>query len=756
MRAFPLLACLFTIAIGAPAFAADASDDSQSANALQEIIVTAQKRSERLHDVPMGVTALPGEALQKLQVLSLEDLAPMVPAFSVESVAPGQERLTIRGENVGSISSTVATYIDESPFGSSTALANGANLAGDFDTWDLQRVEVLRGPQGTLYGAGSEGGLLKYVTTAPDPKAFAAAFQVGGESVAHGDGGGSIKGMINVPLSDRAAFRVSAYDETLLGYLDNEQLNEKNINGGSKKGVRGSLLLNPTDDVSIRISAVEQTLHSDNFPYVDVFGPGLTPLTPPANQLQPDHGDYTENRFINEPNTYRYENYSTEVNWNLGWANATSVSTYGTSGWDLINDATELQLAPGFTYGDLAASIVGAPAGINLPEALNVRKLTQEFRLASPAAQLLEWQIGAFFTRETSSIVQNLFAFGIPDGTNLPLPALETVGLDASYKEWAGFGDVTYHINSQFDVEAGGRWSSNKQSVAENVGGLLVSPPQVVTGDSTGHDFTYSLAPRWHITSDTLAYARIATGYRPGGPNVLPPGAPAGVQREYVADSTINFEVGLRTTALDGRLSVDVAAFDIDWKKIQLAQTVQGFTIDANGGTARSQGVEWTLGLIPVHGLTFNLTGSYVDAKLTSSAPAAGGVDGDHLSYAPPWSASLDGNYQWLAFSDFDAFVGATWNFIGSRLNDFSATAVVVNGVPGFAPVPRAQLPSYNTVNLRAGVDNAHWALELYAKNVGDSRGITYYNNTASSNFGGEEGLIQPRTVGITVTAKLQ
>src|SRR5450631_202353 len=192
MRSSLLFAFTGTMVMAAPAFAVDTAADSQSVNALQEIIVTAQKRSERLHDVPMGVTALPGAGLQKLQVLSLEDLAPMIPAFSVESVAPGQERLTIRGENAGGIGATVATYIDESPFGSSTALANGVILSGDFDTWDLQRVEVLRGPQGTLYGAGSEGGLLKYVTNAPDLKGFAAAFQVGEESVDHGQAGSSI------------------------------------------------------------------------------------------------------------------------------------------------------------------------------------------------------------------------------------------------------------------------------------------------------------------------------------------------------------------------------------------------------------------------------------------------------------------------------------------------------------------------------------------------------------------------------------
>src|SRR6185312_16653299 len=170
-------------------------------------------------DVPMGVSAVGSDDINKQQLVDFADLQSKVPGLSVQLNAPGLERLTIRGENVGSVGSTVTTYIDETPFGSSNALANGSILAGDFDTWDLQRIEVLRGPQGTLYGAGSEGGLLKYVTNAPDPTKFAAAAQVGGEDVTDGGAGGSGKGMLNMPLGDRAAFRLSGYYSKLPGYI---------------------------------------------------------------------------------------------------------------------------------------------------------------------------------------------------------------------------------------------------------------------------------------------------------------------------------------------------------------------------------------------------------------------------------------------------------------------------------------------------------------------------------------------------------
>jgi outer membrane receptor protein involved in Fe transport len=252
-----------------------------------------------------------------------------------------------------------------------------------------------------------------------------------------------------------------------------------------------------------------------------------------------------------------------------------------------------------------------------------------------------------------------------------------------------------------------------------------------------------------------MVYARIATGYRPGGPNDLPFDAPASVPRTYQADKTTNYELGTRTDLLDRTLSIDVAAFLVDWKDIQLSEFVAapgtpGFTINANGGTARSKGLEWTLGLTPVSGLTFTLTGAYVDAYLTSAATATGGNEGDRLPYVPKWSTSLDGAYTWRAFGNYNAFAGATWSYLGSRFNDFSATY----GATGFTANPRPELPSYNTVNLRAGLENGRWTFELYGKNVGDTRGITYYTNSATPNYGGAVAYAQPRTIGVLVTAR--
>jgi iron complex outermembrane receptor protein len=757
-RLSPLVPLVLVPLAAAPAAHADeqAQPNATAATAttLQEVVVTAQKRQEKLHDVPMGVTAVTSEQLDKLRLADFQDLQAMVPALSVQQIQPGLSRLTLRGENVGSVGSTVTTYIDDTPFGSSNALANGSIITGDFDTWDLKRVEVLRGPQGTLYGAGSEGGLLKYVTNPPDPTKEAAAFEIGYEAITHGGSDPLAKAMINVPIAGSAAIRLSGFTTWIPGYVDDSQLNETQVNRGYRQGGRASFLVNATDNFSIRLTAFGQNLRTDGTNGVDVVGAAGTPLTPPANQLQPDSGDYNQNRFINEPSTFRYRVVSATLDWNLGWGELSSISSYGKNYQNLFTDVSSAMLQPGVTYGNLATLVVGAPAGLAETNVITMGKFTQELRLASTGTHTLDWQLGAFFTREASMIVQSLPSFFVPSQALTPLPSLESPVLGAIYREGSGFGQITWHFNPQFDVGLGVRWSENRQSEDESIGGLLVNPPQLTGGSSTGTDWTYSVAPRWHVTDNTLVYARVATGYRPGGPNALPPIVPIGVVTQYQADSTTNYEVGMRTGFLDNRLSIDVAAFLINWQKIQLFEFVDNFGINANGGSAQSKGAEWTLGLTPVEGLNFLLTGAYIDAALTADAPAAGGSNGDALPYAPKWSTSLDGSYTWHAANDLDAFVGATWSYTGARISDFAASATVVGGALAFVPDPRATLPSYNTVSLRAGLEEARWTLELYVKNIGDTRGITAYGNSGTPNFGGSIGLIQPRTVGATATVR--
>jgi iron complex outermembrane receptor protein len=715
----------------------DATPRSDSdADSLETIVVTAEKREERLQEVPMSVTALSGGLLDKLQARDFSDFAVMVPGLSLMSTGPGITQLTLRGQNAGGDGSTVAVYIDESPFGSSNALLNGSVLSGDFDTWDLQRIEVLRGPQGTLYGANSEGGLLKFVTQAPILGNFSGEVEATGESVDHGGNGGDVRAVVNLPLGNIAALRISAFDQDMAGYIDDPLSGQRDVNSGHKDGGRASLLLAPTDTFSIRLTATEQETKTSGNPAYDGN----------PNTLQPLHGDLTQERYITEPNNFKYENYNATINWNPGPVSVVSTTTYSVLNTDQITDDTNVVFVPpSTTLGEVLTGAFGTPTGGYENNNASMEKVTQEIRLASPVSDFLEWQIGGYYTRETGLLEQHLNALTLPSGAPAALPSLEVVSLPSTYKEWAGFGDVTYHFNSQFDVQLGGRWSTNEQTATESISGLLVGATSFSV-PSKGNVFTYSVAPRWHVDANTMVYARLATGFRPGGPNVLPPVAPPSVPRAYGSDSTVNTELGIRSTQLDGHLSIDVAVFHVDWKDIQLLELVDTFNVNGNGGKARSQGVEWTFAYLPVHGLTFTWTGAYTDAELTTPAPAVNGQSGDPLPFAPKFSTSLDGEYEWAAFADYNGFTGVTWSYIGTRSTDFASSNAVV-------PV-QVGLPSYDTVAVRAGLENSRYRVELYGKNLSDARGITGYASSGAPGLGAQINVIQPRTVGVTVSAK--
>ena len=710
---------------------AAALDADRAANgneiSLTTIIVTAEKRAEPLKEVPMSVSAISGATLDDLQARDFADYAALVPGLSLASSQPGLTRLTLRGQNAGGVGSTVGVYVDESPFGSSTALLNGGTNTGDLDTWDMQRIEVLRGPQGTLYGASTEGGLLKFVTNAPVLGSFSGAAEITGESVDHGGNGGAVHATLNLPLGDKFAFRISGFDQDVPGYIDDPSRKVSDLNDGHKSGGRASLSVIPTESLSIRLTASSEQSKYNGANVVDV-----DPVT-----LHPLHGDLTQERLFPEPSNFKYANYNATIDWNAGPVRLVSSTSYGILNTDTDNDLTPL-------FGGFAAALFGGTPGALLDDNVSLKKFTQEIRLTSAASDLLEWQVGGYYTRETGELNEHLNAVALPGGALLGL--VEQPLIDSTYKESAGFGDLTFHFNPQFDVQVGGRYSHNQQTESQiTTFNSLISPtPQVAAANSSGNVFTYSAAPRWHVDANTMVYARVASGYRPGGPNVVPPGAPPGVEREYRADKTTSVELGVRSTLLDGFLSLDLAAFHVDWKDIQLFETVNGFGINGNGGTARSQGLEWTFGYKPVHGLSFEWTGAYTDAKLTSDASALNAVSGDRLPYAPKWGTSLDGDYEWPLFSSFKGFVGATWSYVGSRSSDFASSATT--------PAGQLELPSYNTTAVRLGVESDRYRVSLYGKNLSDARGITNYLNSGAPYP--QVTVIQPRTIGVVLSAK--
>lgn len=690
------------------AYAQDANDD--------EIVVTAQKREERLRDVPQSVTAITGEDLEILQANDFDDYAGHVPGLQVTGGQPGNSRVTLRGLNTGGVASTVGVYVDETPFGSSTSLVNAAALALDLDPYDVARVEVLRGPQGTLYGANTLGGIIKFVTTAPDPGAFSARAGGAVETTEGGDTSWSTRAMVNIPLGDQAALRVSGLRRSEGGYIDDPSRGVEDVNGTETAGWRASFLLNATDDLTIRLSAQSQDIESDNTESVAYYR-SLQPVAGDTDQFSPFD--------VSSDVTYRILNAT--VDWELGWASLVSSTSYSELEQFHLEDGTLAFGTPSY-----------------LVESIPQDKFTQEVRLASNGDGPLEWLIGGFYSRENGLLDQAIFLGTPPPGTFSGL----TASIDSEYTESAIFGGVTYHFSPQFDIAIGARYAENEQSMRQ--GGTAVSNG---TQNSSDDAITYSIAPRWRVNDRTMIYARLATGYRPGGPNIF--GVPTIIPPTFDPDETTNYEVGVRTDLIEGLLSVDATVYHIAWSDIQLLVFDGSVAGNANGGGAESQGLEWAVTLTPTDALTVAWTGAYTDAQLTDNTDpiVVGGADGDPLPYAPDWATTLDVSYEWAVGGNANAHVGGAWRYVGEQSNGFPGVSGFLNSQPQLA------LPSYNILDLRAGIDFDTFSLQLFAKNVTDERAITQFGGvgdtlpdvTLSPN--GAAVLVRPRTIGISVSA---
>ena len=740
-----------------------------------EIIITAQKREEAILDIPQSVTVVGGEMLERQHAVSFQDYLNQVPGLSLEQSEPGVGRLVLRGVNTGGVSSTVAVYVDETPFGSSTGLVNGAILAGDFDTFDVSRIEVLRGPQGTLYGASSLGGVLKFVTNTPQFGQFHARGRAGIEFVDGGSTGYNVSGMVNAPLGDVAAFRASGFYRKNPGWIDGTgsdadflgvpALGGKDINDGQVWGGRGSVLFKPTPELSIRLTAIAQHIESDASSDVEVD----------QDDLDPIDGKLRQSRWFKDPNELKYRLFNGVVEYDFGFASLVSSTSFGKADQTFTVDVVPILgmglnflfgplHPPGFPVPQLTTSVIGPYED----QQTDLSKFTQEIRLASPSSEKFEWMVGAYYTHEEGKIDQFIssvdMATGQPFGIDL-LDNLANARIDSKYKELAGFANVTWHATDRFDVTAGGRLAKNDQSAHQITSGnpFVVGPSDFVT-KSDESVFTYSISPRFELNDNTAVYARIAKGYRPGGPNVVSPTSPPDVPRTFDSDSLTSYEIGLKTD-LGRRMSFDIAAYHLKWKDIQLITLIDSVGVNINGGTAASNGIEGQLTLRPVQGLQLGVNGAWIDAHLTSDTPPlAGGLDGDTLPYVPKVSFSLNTDYEWKISNSATAFVGGTIAYTGKQRDNFQVGEIVGVNPDGsfiFEITPQRRISDYATIDLRAGVDFESFTLEAYVKNLTNTEGVGSLAGLTDQVLGTNllpgdairAALTRPRTIGLSVTA---
>jgi outer membrane receptor protein involved in Fe transport len=757
VRRATLFCSAAAVLYGAP-IAARAADAAPGAapSSVGELVVTARKRTERLVEVPAPISAVSGEKLRQADDVKFSDYLDTVPGVNISTGREGSTLLILRGIATGAANPTVATYIDEAPFGSSTIFALGAALTPDIDPGDLDHIELLAGPQGTLYGANAIGGILKFVTMPPSLTSFGGRVEVTGDTVSHGGQGWGARGMLNVPVvTDKLSLRISGYDRDDPGFIDDVLHGRRDINDTKVWGGRVDALWQPLSDLTVRVSALFHDLDGADNNGEDVYQKRLD-----ANHgviTGPTYGDLEAKRYLPQPLTLRYALYNGTVTWTPGPVSVISSTSYSTETADALSDVTA-QYGPSLNQiGALYQGLLHLPVNPYYPPNLAVtlardiyqEKLTEELRVASHGEHKLDWQVGVFTTKEYSTADDPAALFTYPSGAPFtsPIPPFQNVfhaTLISHYAEVSVFGDVDYHLTPRFDVTLGARESFDWQDYKQPSSGILYGAPSTPMASGSESAFTFLVNPRYRLNDHNTLYIRIASGYRPGGPNAVPP-AVLNFPATFGPDFLTDYEGGWKAELFDRRLSVDAAVFYLKWSKMQLPTVIGGYSAEANGGAAHSDGAEGQVAWSPVNGLNLGADATYTDAVMDSDNPSAGAFKGDHLPLVPKWNVGLSANYSHEIAEGWVGNVGANYRYQGDRPNIFVANSPT----SGYY----VELPAYYTLDLQAGVMRDGLRLQVFAKNVTDRRGI----NSLSSNTGGLDpdwvaGVIQPRTVGVSVS----
>jgi len=691
---------------------------------LEEIIVTAQKREEKLSQTPLSLSVLSANDLNAISATQFRDFATTVPGLSFTTTGVGHSQVNLRGVTTGDDNSPlVGIYVDEVPYGSTTAFAGSAQLALDVGLFDVERVEILRGPQGTLYGASTMGGLLKYVPKAPDTTAFGGTARAGISSTDHGGVSYDVASAINMPLSEgKAAVRLGGFYSQDGGYIDNVQLGKDDVNQADVYGGRGDFLWSPSDRLSVRVGLYGQNIARDGSIQADFDVATGKPIDGELNQFVT----------LDEPFDQQFRLASATVKYKFDFAELTSVTSYQTADVHTFLDATDLYVPLLALFGIDFLSAMGVDYTIETD------KFVQELRLASTGDRL-DWLVGAFYTSEDSKNSQQVPGYGL-DGSLVPID-FGTLEIPSTYDEIAGFATLTLHATSKLDLQGGLRYSHNSQEQEQKGSGLLVGPAP--KRDSSEDPVTYLASLRYLANDHLMSYLRVASGYRPGGPNIVLNDPVTGeplANPTFDSDSLTSYEAGIKISNSDRRYALDAAIYQIDWDDIQIIAAINGVGVTANAASARSRGAELTLTGRPVESLTLVGAFAYTDAELTEDSPDLGADAGDPLPNTPKFTAALsaDSNFD---VAGHDAGVGATWRYIDDRVSGYARN-----------PYPQFDLGSYDTFDIRGHMDFGSTSVQVYMKNAFDERGYLSAS-TALTAAGGPANvsILQPRTYGVAV-----
>lgn len=771
---------LLAIAVSAPAAAQDAGAAEDDSNI---IIVTATKRDANLQDIPFSINAQTAEDIQKSGAVTLEDLSRNVAGLSVQNLGPGQSQVSVRGVSAGQVvrdqpgvKEQVGVYLDESVISLSL-------FTPDIDLYDLNRVETLRGPQGTLFGSGSVGGTIRYITNQPKIGVMEGSVEANLNLVDGDDIGGHLKGAVNIPMGDTAAIRAVGYYTRYGGFINAVgPAGGDDVNSGERYGGRLALTFEPSDNFSITPRVVYQKITADGFNRQDIYNLYGNRFTTTRPQVTYDERE----QYLLLREGFEDETLIADLNLNvgLGGAKLTSVTSYINRDILVSRDASALT---GSVSVDLGFPAAGVLLPSNLLDTTDLNTWSQELRIASDNDSPFQWVLGAFYSKVDRVYTQTLPTPGYDAVTDAVLGAGTSAAVANGFaanspynaflpydiKQFALFGEVSYDLSDAFTATAGGRYYRFKETRSFKSGGLFANGDNR-TDSTKSSGFTPRFLLSYDLSDAVTVNAQASKGFRLGGVNDplnLPLCSPSdaalfGGFQDYDDESLWNYELGVKS---QGRgFTFNAAGFYNDIKNLQV-------TLDAGSCSSRvvfnvpkahSMGVEFELGLSPADGLDFNLSGSLIEAEFDSTLPgvlaATTGIrEGNRLPSVPKFQLSASGSYEWPIGDAANMYVAASFQHVGTRFtqpaDQENNPRTFVHGLPfGGAPAGASttvdlQLPDYQLVNLSAGVDfDNGLSLIAYVNNLFDENALLSFDRERGGRARLGYTVGQPRTFGIT------
>jgi outer membrane receptor protein involved in Fe transport len=609
------------------------------AQELEEIIVTAQKYEQRLQDVPVSISAITAEELSERNVTSLSELQYAIPGLSSFEYGPGQQFIQIRGVSTNVGNQTVGTYLDEMPVNGD---AQGDSI--DVRMLDMQRVEVLRGPQGTLYGEGSMGGTIRYITASPDLNALSGSIETEGAHVSDGAASYLASGVLNAPLSaGTAGLRLVAGYERDGGWIDDTTTGRSDINGVTLKTVRAKLLVTPTDRLNVSLLALHQESNQDN----QNFGSdGKTDST-----VQTFNNDrYT---LVNGVLTYDFD----------------ALSLLESVGYLDRNSSVQDDLTP-FYLPVLEG--LGIPPGfisqISYPHDTTEKAYTDELRLASKGNTTLHWTVGLFYRHYEYDVTSG--ATTAPGSLPFVILATDQTHLSSS---WAGFGEASYRLTDRFTALLGARYYQDR--VEQDSDSTSFGFPAHDHGQTTFTTFNPRLNLQYTFSETSMVYASATKGFRSGGFNVTSAGGGVvAIPPTYAPDKLWTYELGTKQQLEDRKLEMDLSLYRTVWSDVQSTVFAPGSAIEVieNSGRVSGWGADLALFARPVDGLT--LTATYGWNNLAFKDATADKVVGDPVDDAVRQTYSASADYRVPLSAGTKGFVRIDYQHAGKAqitLRDF-------------------------------------------------------------------------------------